>query len=275
MTRLYISPHLDDVAWSCAGHIAQQIADGERIVVATVFSRGDDARRVEDAAAVAAVGASSIHLPFDDAPVRLGCRATFRALMLQAPLHAPTVQAVATSIAELIEREAPTTVWWPLGIGGHIDHRTVFAASRRLAGTWHYYEDRPYAFVPALVQLRRLELEGGELRAPPSTSQIDAQLHAGGVDALLTRAERSSVVADFARQLRTVHPGVGVAWHSARLRVERGVTATATAWIDAYRSQIAAFRWGASSADLWRANRAIDAEAFVERAVHLASIIKH
>ena len=87
--QIYLSPHLDDAVLSCGGRISQQTARGEKVLVVTVCA-GDPppaplsefaqalhirwalpfhpvaARRDEDEAALAVLGASALHLPLPD-----------------------------------------------------------------------------------------------------------------------------------------------------------------------------------------------------------------
>lgn len=175
MTVLYVSPHFDDVALSCAGGLLLRSQSGERVVVCTVFTRGAGfaTRAAEDAAALALAGAEGIDLGFTDAPEREGLPANFRTLT-EAPLRPELVSAVAQALNTLLVALAPREVWLPLGIGGHIDHRTVFAARHAAGATARFYEDRPYAYVPALCLLRR----GARTRIAPRV--IARQLMAGG-----------------------------------------------------------------------------------------------
>ena len=43
--HVYLSPHLDDIALSCAGRIAAQVAAGELVLVVTVFSGSLEKRK--------------------------------------------------------------------------------------------------------------------------------------------------------------------------------------------------------------------------------------
>ena len=179
MTVLYVSPHFDDVALSCAGGLLARSQRGERVVVCSVFTRGAAfaSRAAEDAEALAFAAAEGLDLGFTDAPEREGFLASFRALT-EAPLRPELVAEVARLLAQLVAKLGPHEVWLPFGIGGHIDHRTVFAARHAAGARVRFYEDRPYAYVPVLSMLRR----GVRAHIPPSV--IARQLSAGGCAAL-------------------------------------------------------------------------------------------
>lgn len=251
MTCVYVSPHLDDAVFSCAAGIVSRRAAGRRVVVITVFSEGEPARTHEDREALATVGAEAIHLGLDDSPLRLGIVPTFRALMLEQPTRPPTVKAVAAALREPLAALDPTELWWPLGIGGHVDHRTVFEASRRVCEHPQYYEDRPYAFVPALASLRRLQLEGGRLDSPPSVAELDEQIDAGGCAAFFTADERAQSVATLHGQLQRPWPATKLALQVSTNRYPNHGPA-AVDLVQAYRSQLRWLMPTVSVKALWR-----------------------
>ena len=170
---LFLSPHLDDVAFSCGAAFAALAARGWDAHLVTVFTRSVPSprgfalacqtdkgldpdvdymalRRVEDAAAARALGAASVrwldhaeapHRGYDSAPA------------LFAGVHAGDREAwrpIATEIAALVAEFAPTLIFAPQAIGGHADHRHVVravvdvarATDATLALAW--YRDAPY-----------------------------------------------------------------------------------------------------------------------------------
>ncbi len=173
--HLFLSPHLDDIALSCAGFVRQLVQSGERVVIAAVCSGdtprgivlseaarhvhwewqlGDDnpyaARRAEDVEACAALGAEPLHLGFLDA--------VYRADAHGAPLYTRNFIGGAVQEADwrgiyfaLIARLRPLMaeaqqVYSPLAIGGHVDHVLVRSAAEAVgARRPAYYEDYPYA----------------------------------------------------------------------------------------------------------------------------------
>ena len=167
-TALFLSPHLDDVAFSCGGTVAKLAAAGWRCVIATAFTRSvpnptgfalacqldkglsPDAdymalRRDEDADAAAALGAEAVWLDFPEAPHRGYSSATdlFTGI---APGDDVRVK-LADRLQEESLRLNPDAVFAPQGLGNHVDHlqliRAVRAAALGPVPCW--YRDTPYA----------------------------------------------------------------------------------------------------------------------------------
>ncbi len=169
---LFVSPHLDDVAFSC-GALAVVLADaGWRTVLATVFTRsvvpargfalacqldkglGAEVdymalRRDEDRAAARILGFSEcLHLDLEEAPHR----GYGSAAELFAGVRGDDAawQDVAELVGGLAVRVAPALVLAPQGLGGHADHLQVVRGVREsVAGAgrapvW-WYRDTPYA----------------------------------------------------------------------------------------------------------------------------------
>lgn len=160
---LFLSPHLDDVAFSCPLQVRAERRAGNRVAVATVFSAGDARhaeRRREDASALTLLEAEALHLELPDAPIRDPRLSTFSALLLERRDEPATQREVARVVRELVERERPQRIYAPLGVGGHVDHRLVYEAARALAGEHvvRFYEDRPYALVSGATTWRLREL---------------------------------------------------------------------------------------------------------------------
>ena len=148
-TALFLSPHLDDAAFSCGGAVALLGDAGWRCVVATAFTAsvpdptgfalacqldkglGPEVdymalRRDEDRDACALLGAEPCWLGLPEAPHR-GYEA---APALFGPAHpADDVwRAVADKVAALLAELRPDRVYAPQGLGGHVDHRQVIRA---------------------------------------------------------------------------------------------------------------------------------------------------
>lgn len=165
---LFISPHLDDVAFSCGATLARLSADGWRTVLCTIFTGSVESpigfalacqtdkglpadvdymalRRGEDEKVARILGASQIvHWPFVEAPHRgynsapelfAGVRADDEVWM-----------EIVKPLRELLARERPDVAYLPQGIGGHVDHWQVIRAF--LACDWkghvRWYRDTPY-----------------------------------------------------------------------------------------------------------------------------------
>ncbi len=166
---LFVSPHLDDVVFSCGG-LAAMLADrGWHTVLATVFTRSvvpaqgfalacqlDKGlppeldymalRRAEDLRAAAIIPFAAVHwldLPeaphrgYDSAPALFGA------------VHAGDTigPAVASGLAELAARLRPDLVLAPQGLGNHVDHQIVVSAVQAglPADRTLRYRDTPYA----------------------------------------------------------------------------------------------------------------------------------
>jgi LmbE family N-acetylglucosaminyl deacetylase len=253
VTSLYVAPHLDDIALSCAGGVLARARSGRRVVACTVFTKSGDAeidrtRSDEDARAMAFARAERVDLGFDDAPVRLGVAASFRALALDAPIDRGLVRELTRVLAAEIRRVAATEVWLPLGIGGHIDHRTVFAASAAAGPLARFYEDRPYAFVPAFRDMRRLELVGGKLARPADAAAIAHQLDDGGCAAL---AVAPADVATLAAKLARRRAPTGTILRTHVTRYDLATLGDAVQMIEAYGSQVSWLFGGTTARELW------------------------
>ena len=167
---LFVSPHLDDVAFSCSGILARLRGRGWRVVVATVFTRSVPnptgfalacqldkglpleidymaLRRAEDADFGRLLGVDSLlwldlpeapHRGYDSAPA------------LFAGVHPDDTIGgeVVARLDEVVAQVRPDWIFAPQGIGNHADHRQVIRAVvdrpawlARLA----WYRDLPYA----------------------------------------------------------------------------------------------------------------------------------
>jgi LmbE family N-acetylglucosaminyl deacetylase len=168
-TALFLSPHLDDVAFSCGG-LAASLADaGWRTVLVTAFTRSIHPpsgfalacqldkglaaetdymalRWAEDLVAAERLGFDEViwldlpeapHRGYDSAP------ALFAALRPEDDV----VTALTGCFLQLHANYQPDLVLAPQGLGGHVDHRQVIAAVLpafplpRVA----FYRDTPYA----------------------------------------------------------------------------------------------------------------------------------
>ena len=174
MHALFLSPHLDDVAFSCGGTAAALAAGrgGEwRCTVATVFTRSVPdptgfaldcqldkglpaeidymaRRRAEDQRACDALGAACVHLDLPEAPHRgYGSAA---ALFTGVRSDDGIEREVRAALEELYDADPPDLLFVPSGCGGHVDHRVTIAAAAAAnrpgpaaAPTLHY-RDAPY-----------------------------------------------------------------------------------------------------------------------------------
>lgn len=176
--HIFLSPHLDDAVLSCGGLIHEAVSRGEKVRVVTAFASvgerpafsafarhlhakwglvGSISDRLdEDRAAFRRLGVQEVeHWEYLEAPYRrdasgepLYC--TYEGLKGKVASLAPSV------IEELIKRirqsvtnpSAACRLYFPLGLGEHVDHRLLFQVGLGLrAEAWdvRFYEDWPYA----------------------------------------------------------------------------------------------------------------------------------
>jgi len=169
-TALFLSPHLDDVAFSCGGTVAALHRLGWRVAIGTIFTasvprpsgfplacqldKGLAAdidymalRRDEDTAFGRAVGVDDLFwLGLPEAPHRgyASAPALFADIL---PGDAIT-RDVHAAITGLVGRLAPHLVFAPQAVGGHVDHRQVVHAAlglKAVADRLIWYRDLPYA----------------------------------------------------------------------------------------------------------------------------------
>lgn len=174
---IYLSPHLDDAVLSCGGQIFQRTQAGERVLIATIMA-GDPpqtavsdfaqslharwelhqdaaaARRAEDVAAAARVGADVQHAVIPDAIYRAdaetGTPFYTSDVGLFGAVDARDAAALAAPLRRMLAALPPARqIAAPLAIGNHVDHQLVRQAAEAQWGEslW-YYEDYPYAQIP-------------------------------------------------------------------------------------------------------------------------------
>jgi LmbE family N-acetylglucosaminyl deacetylase len=126
--------------------------------------QGNAMRCAEERAALAILGLGMALLPYADAIYREARYGSWDDIL--GPVHADeaglAVDLAAGLDSLLRERgTADTTIYAPLGLGRHVDHRLVHAAARSLEGQgWAvcYYEDYPYAERPDAHAARFAEI---------------------------------------------------------------------------------------------------------------------
>lgn len=167
-TALFLSPHLDDVAFSCGGTVAAMAASGWSCIIATAFTQSTAkptgfalacqtdkglaadvdymaVRRMEDAVATAALGAEPRWLDLPEAPHR-GYRSAadlFAGVQPHDDIHG----ALAGQLGELCQSLCPARVFAPQGLGNHADHLQLIRAvcMSFLVDDIVWYRDMPYA----------------------------------------------------------------------------------------------------------------------------------
>ncbi len=186
--HIFLSPHFDDVVYSCGGTLGVQVYAGMRPLVITVFAgtptspielssfaaenhrdmgfRQDiqavvAARRREDANALQYLKADYLWLDYADAIYRgTPPYYTSREQLIGGEVHPGDLwidRELAQNLVALHER-LPDTVWYaPLAVGGHVDHQIVCSAIDRLiqrGANVKLYEDFPYVLRKGALEER-------------------------------------------------------------------------------------------------------------------------
>jgi len=170
-TALFLSPHLDDVAFSISGTLIGLARHGWRVVLATAFTASvpDPSgfalacqtdkglppecdymalRRAEDAAFADRAGVDELcWLAYPEAPHRgYGSPSA-----LFGPLcDGDDLAGLAADVRQLITRLDPSVVFAPQAVGSHVDHRQLVQAVLSAARTLGchdricWYRDLPY-----------------------------------------------------------------------------------------------------------------------------------
>ena len=172
MEWIYLSPHFDDIALSCGGLVWEQVKSGDQVSIWTIcagtpppgpFSSFAQSihkrwetnqepvsvRRAEDMLSSQQMGASPRYFsipdaiyrrsPLDDSPLYTSEPELFGDLRLEEN------ELVDTLAGELQKALPPDSeLVCPLALGGHVDHRLVRRAARKLDLRMWYYADYPY-----------------------------------------------------------------------------------------------------------------------------------
>ena len=188
--HIFLSPHFDDVVYSCGGTLGVQVSSGLHPLVITIFggppatntplspfaqnvhskwgadpAKGAlgviETRRKEDAAALEYLQADYLWLDYPDAVYR-GNPAYYTSdrQLIGGKIH-PADQAMEKELGQLLldlQSGQPDSVWYaPLGIGCHVDHQIVCSAADRLVQRntkVYFYEDFPYVLQDGALQER-------------------------------------------------------------------------------------------------------------------------
>lgn len=236
---IYLSPHLDDVALSCGGQVFQATSAGERVLIVTLTA-GDPpqaavsgyaqslhdrwalltdavaARRAEDEAANAILGADTLHWSLPDCIYRYH-PTTGAPLYVSDPdifgdLHSAELPLVATLREQMATLPAHRQLYVPLTIGHHVDHQlTRLAAERAFSKTaLAYYEDYPYAQKPGALAA---VIAAGDPTWQATTMPLTEAAIQAKIAAIAAFKSQFSTffqdTADLERQIRTFTADVG------------------------------------------------------------------
>ena len=209
---LFVSPHLDDVAFSCGGTAALLARKGWRTVLATVFTRSVPdptgfalacqldkglspevdymaLRREEDREAARCLGAGeTVHLDLPEAPHRGYGSAP--EMFAGVPEGDGVWRDVAGLLQDLLRAHVPDLLLAPQALGAHADHLQVVRAVRELSPfpgvEVMWYRDAPYATRNPGCRPSRLLPDG---------------LHEGTVDVAETLGAKLAACAAYTTQL--------------------------------------------------------------------------
>jgi len=183
--HIYLSPHLDDAVLSCGGRMWQQVSGGDDVTVVTVFAGAPDPsvpfslyaeelharwgqpvdvvreRQEEDREALASLGVEALHWSYKDCIYRRtpeSDHAYDSEEALWGRIHPADVDLIQelTSRIRALRQMSSATLYAPLAVGRHVDHRVVRRAAEGSRAHDHpraltYYEDFPYAEEPDSV----------------------------------------------------------------------------------------------------------------------------
>lgn len=195
-TAFFISPHLDDAAFSCGGTLLKMRSAGWRTILCTIFTKSVlnpkgfalacqldknlaadvdymKLRRSEDCRAAQMLGAAEVlHLNFPEAPHR-GYKSAAE-LFAGEKSGDEIWKSVAEYLEMLDEIHQPAAIFAPQGLGNHADHLQTIRAVRQTFAVeqLYWYRDTPYAVRQPDAPPSNL-LPGGLL---PLFNEIDAYL---------------------------------------------------------------------------------------------------
>jgi len=172
MKWIFLSPHLDDVVYSCGGFVWELTNSGVEVEVWTICTSDPPSeelssfaaslhndwglaenayhvRRQEDLDALQILGANIRHLTFLDCIYRQSSTGEY----FYENEHAifggldPSESGLIDELLTALDLEIPkdSRVVAPLGIGNHVDHELARKAANRLDRSVFYYADFPYA----------------------------------------------------------------------------------------------------------------------------------
>jgi len=206
--HIFLSPHLDDVVYSCGGTLGVQVGTGLRPLVITVFAGVPSStiemsslaiemlremgfrqnaqiacttRREEDARAFEYLNVDYLWLDYLDAIYR-GTPAyyTQKSQLIGGEVHPGDLwidRELAQNLVALHDR-LPDAVWYaPLGVGRHVDHQIVCSVADRLIqreANVKLFEDFPYVLKEGALEARLKEF-GGTLE--PALVEMSEMLH--------------------------------------------------------------------------------------------------
>jgi LmbE family N-acetylglucosaminyl deacetylase len=163
---VFISPHIDDVVYSCGGALLKALQSG-RVLVISIFSdygRKTPFRRREEEKVSLLYGYDYVFLDLPDLPQRdyLSFLPHRMHRICLNEVESDLLREIKHHLEELLRPIQFQSIYFPLGVGIHIDHEICFQASFAPAysGKLFFYEDLPYALAPGCLERRIYSLLG-------------------------------------------------------------------------------------------------------------------
>ena len=194
-SRIFLSPHPDDIAYSCYGSLVNPPAPRlDAIFMLTVFSTSVRAngqlgqrksqeeisqiRQQEDETFARSEGCQIVTLGVPDSSARHETNSGPEISLNDSTKH-PIFETVKAAISQVIgPAVGHASIYVPLGIGSHVDHRMVRDAARIIAAEsgvpgalagLRYYEDLPYA---AFIEEHKIRRLAKQVISPTPTSYV-------------------------------------------------------------------------------------------------------
>jgi LmbE family N-acetylglucosaminyl deacetylase len=171
---VFLSPHLDDAVFSCAGLISRLSSAGHRPLVINVFStasqdfkpssKPDDGRVAEEYVVSGYLGFYVRLIGELDAFFRGPAYKSLTGLFMARPgQYLQELRRIQSVIAAALRGITYDVVYAPLAIGWHVDHLLTHLAARAVVepSRLRFYEDAPYVLLPHFQTYRLGQLDRG------------------------------------------------------------------------------------------------------------------
>jgi len=191
--HIYLSPHFDDVVFSCGATILRQRRASQSVLIITVFGglpstaslaspfalqlhqemklspepiNVVEERRQEDSNVAACLDVDIFWLDFLDAiyrgkPARyMDSKSLFGDICVE-DIH--LIGSLNKTLQSVLQQAPQAKYYLPLGIGRHVDHQICSLAGLQLmqsGANVQFYDDLPYALLPQATEKRLHELGG-------------------------------------------------------------------------------------------------------------------
>ena len=162
---IFISPHLDDVVYSCSQLLSNKKNEGNNILVITLFTQYDETqlsdniflngkvRKKEDEDALKSIGVDFMHLDYPELMIRDKLKdyslikqiiEPFRTLCyVKGDNYLPDV--ISQDLQAIVNQNQTQELYFPAAIGFHPDHILTFRSCYKLINVKKIiYQDFPY-----------------------------------------------------------------------------------------------------------------------------------